>query len=210
MQGTAERGDGFDRIAVGLYDQRIGKHRQQALHLRHVPRVLQEPAPVGFVGADQTQHVGVTTIRGLLVLRKEPAVVRRDVGRGAEAIADEALAQHIQTLLDFVGDHVMRPAHWADLEIRLERGHRGLIGRLRGPARARRPNHRCLGQPVFETLKLWIHRQQLVQRGRSGARNAGDDQRCANRIAQAFGPLAPATFGTQRAARVATMPPMAN
>ena len=113
----------------------------------------------------------------------------------ANRLLTKSCRSHLEALVDFVGHDVVREPHLRhDPEERFESRDRGLIGRMSGPCLARRPRLRRLREPVLETLELRVHRQQLVQRRRAGARNAGDDERSPDLDASIVGPLLPAVL----------------
>src|SRR5690606_5522539 len=74
---SAHRRDALNRIAMRLDDAGVGKDLEQRIEMRQGAGILQQPALLRSVGADQTQVVGIAAVTGALILPVQPAIVVR-------------------------------------------------------------------------------------------------------------------------------------
>ena len=196
----ARRGDAGDRVAVRVDDERVGVDGHQRVERGHVGRVLEHPALLGVVEADQLEVLLVARVGVGPVLALQPLGVARHVGQRLVGVGLAGLPQQPPALLDGRGIHVVDAHELRALDVvRRERLLHRAEDRVVVPGLARRPRLRVLRQPHLQPLRLRVGVQQPVQRGGAGARQAHHEDRPLDRHVGVLGVRGELRLGEQHA-----------
>ena len=183
---------------MGQDHARIGEDLEQRAGPQEMRRVLEQPGLLALGVADQSQVVGQSPVARELVLREIPVVVGRQIEERGQLVRDEGLHHQGETFVDVPGlDAVERDGARARRFERLRAFDGGPIEGMSGPRVTGRADERVRDDPALEALEAGIEGQDLMQRGRPGARDAGDDDRRDDRLAKAFGHGLPTGLGMQ-------------